>query len=42
LFLKVYLKFLWTGVKPEREEVEAIQLQKRSMKDEMNTHDEDE
>jgi multidrug efflux pump subunit AcrB len=41
--MKVYLRYLWTGVKPEREEVEvAIQLQKRRMKYETNTQDEDE
>ncbi|HKL08551.1 MAG TPA: efflux RND transporter permease subunit [Bacteroidales bacterium] len=41
--IKVYLKLLWTGVKPEREEVEvAIQLHKRRMKYETNTSDEDE
>lgn len=41
--MKVYLRYLWTGVKPEREEVEvAIQLQKRRIKYETNTHDEDE
>ncbi|MEE4197858.1 MAG: efflux RND transporter permease subunit [Bacteroidales bacterium] len=41
--VKVYLKFLWTGIKPEREEVEvAIQLYKRRMKYETNTRDDDE
>jgi len=40
--IKVYLRFLWTGVKPEREEVEvAIQLHKRRMKYETNTREDD-
>jgi len=41
--VKVYLNYLWTGIKPEREEVEvAIQLHKRRMKYETNTSDENE
>lgn len=35
--VRVFLKYLWTGVKPEREDVEiAIILQKRKMKFEQN------
>lgn len=41
--LRVYMKYLWTGVKPEREDVEvAILLHKRKTKYETNTRDEDE
>ncbi|MGM0504951.1 MAG: efflux RND transporter permease subunit, partial [Bacteroidota bacterium] len=40
---RVFMKYLWTGVRPEREDVEvAIQLNKRRMKYETNTSDEDE
>lgn len=40
---RVYMKYLWSGVKPEREDVEvAILLQKRRLKYEKNTRDEDE
>lgn len=36
--IRVYLKFLWTGIKPEREDVEvAIILNKRKLKYELNT-----
>jgi len=36
--VRVFLKYLWTGVKPEREDVEvAIILQKRKMKYEQNS-----
>ncbi|MBI9055824.1 MAG: efflux RND transporter permease subunit [Bacteroidales bacterium] len=36
--VRVYLKYLWTGIKPEREDVEvAIILQKRRMKYEQNS-----
>lgn len=36
--VRVYLKYLWTGIKPEREEVEvAIILQKRKLKYEKNS-----
>jgi len=41
--IRVYGKYLWTGVKPEREDVEvAIMLNKRRIKYENNTRDEDE
>ncbi len=41
--MRVYLKYLWTGVKPEREEVEvAIMLRNRKLKYEQNIRDEDE
>lgn len=41
--IRVYFKFLWTGVKPEREDVEiAIILNKRKTKYETNTRGEDE
>ena len=41
--LRVYLKYLWTGVKPEREDVEvAIILNKRKTKYETNSRGEDE
>ncbi|MCK5168603.1 MAG: efflux RND transporter permease subunit, partial [Bacteroidales bacterium] len=41
--VRVYLKFLWTGLKPEREDVEvAIILNKRKLKYESNTRDKDE
>ncbi len=37
--LRVFFKYLWTGVKPEREDVEvAIILNKRKMKYEQNGH----
>ena len=36
--VRVYLKYLWTGVRPEREDVEvAIILHKRKMKYERNS-----
>ena len=36
--MRVFLKYLWTGVRPEREEVEvAIILHKRKMKYEKNS-----
>ncbi len=41
--IRVYLKLLWTGIKPEREDVEvAIILNKRKLKYESNTRDKDE
>ncbi len=41
--VRVYLKLLWTGIKPEREDVEvAIILNKRKLKYESNTRDKDE
>ncbi|MFP4024403.1 MAG: efflux RND transporter permease subunit [Thiohalospira sp.] len=40
---RVYMRYLWSGVKPEREDVEvAILLHKRKTKYETNTRDEDE
>ncbi|MCK5171618.1 MAG: efflux RND transporter permease subunit, partial [Bacteroidales bacterium] len=37
--VRVYLKYLWTGIRPEREDVEvAIILHKRKMKYERNSH----
>ncbi len=37
------MKYLWTGVKPEREDMEvAIILNKRRMKYETNTREKDE
>jgi len=39
---RVFMKYLWTGVRPEREDVEvAIQLHKRRMKYETNTSEDD-
>jgi len=41
--MRVYLKLLWTGIRPEREDVEvAIILNKRKLKYESNTRDKDE
>ena len=41
--VRVYLKLLWTGIKPQREDVEvAIILNKRKLKYESNTRGKDE